>query len=36
MAVIARGISLRPSEVCDGYRGRLKTSKLAVIVTGVR
>ena len=31
MAVIATGISWRPSKSCDGYRGRLRTSKLAVI-----
>ena len=34
MAIIATGISWRPSENCDGYRGRLKTSKMAVIATG--
>ena len=26
MAIIATGISWRPSENCDGYRGRLRTS----------
>ena len=35
MAVIATGISWRPSERCDGYRARLRTFKLAVIATGI-
>ena len=35
MAVIATGISWRPSERCDGYRARLITFKLAVIATGI-
>ena len=35
MAVIATGISWRPSERCNGYMARLRTFKLAVIATEV-
>ena len=35
MAIIATGISWRPSDTCDGYSGRLMTISLAVIPTGV-
>ena len=35
MAITTTGISWHPSDTCDGYRGRLKTSELAVIATGI-